>query len=765
MTRPLPPVVHGPITPSSPAVRVTAVVAGATVDLLVGGGSVGSDSSSAGGTLFVTVNSALSAGQTVTAQQTTADGTSDASSQGVPVIDVPDPLPVPVFASPLSTCVSTLRLDGLVPGATVEVRHNGTTVGRITAGRTSEFVRLDPAVSLSAGSRLEARQEVRSEGGVLSSAPAFSLPLPLANREQQLPAPGIGQPVIACKTALAFSNMVPSAEVVVDNEGTATEWLNVAAAYTGWGAAPFQQGKLIAKQRFTNCGLESPDTVVPVGPPQPPGQPVITALPCPKLRKVYLTGLEPGATVVLSTVVPDPSTPGAVVVTPIGETVASTASEDFDLPAGLQTVTSAGAQVLLTARQTLCGLPSIDANRVAFALPTGPVAAPTLVTPNFECARQIRVTGALPASLLQPFYSDAGLPAGDAVPATSADATLNLWFELGADRIIMVRQVDCNGSHDSEDDRVKPLPDPLPVPTIVEPVRPQAASVTARGCIPGAFVHLLVNNVVRKSIGTLLPETVIPTGDVGLNANDVLWAVQTLCDKESSLEGRGVIVRKGNMALEVQPSTVTRGTTAKVRVNARDADTGAPINGAQVFLNGALVGQTAVEFPFSPALNLGSAAGVVKEPVAHNDASFAINLVNPPPKPQGKLYLNVGPSVLIPNQLRLVTASWTVKTVWTPVQTFTASSANTSVTLPDPPPAPADRRVSVELDTTWEVAGVINGIYFPYQQFKGHMSPNPTLLAWEGKDLTSGWMVQWGIEYDNAGYPWVIVATVYQASQ
>lgn len=182
-------------------------------------------------------------------------------------------------------------------------------------------------------------------------------------------------------------------------------------------------------------------------------------------------------------------------------------------------------------------------------------------------------------------------------------------------------------------------------------------------------------------------------------------------------------------------------------------------------MNGTAVGQTGVAFAFSPVLGQANPAGVVKEPVAHNDATFSITLVDPPSKPNGKLYLNVGPTVLIPNTLRLVSANWTVTTVWTPVQNFATGSPNTHVTLPDPPPAPADQRVSVVLDTTWEVAGTINGIPFPYSQFKGHMNPNPTLLAWAGKDLTAGWLVQWGIEYDDAGNPWLLIVTNYQGAQ
>jgi hypothetical protein len=661
--------------------------------------------------------------------------------------------------------MSMLRLDGLVPGATVLIRQGGTVVGKTVAGQPSDFIAIDPSASLTAGARLEATQEILVSGATLVSPPALSLPVEGTNREKPLLSPGIGQPVTACRTSLDFFGMTPSADVTVDNEGTSMQWLNVASAYNGWGAPPLKQGKLVAKQRFPRWDMEGTATVVPVGPPKTPDRPLIMTKPCPKLRKVQLTGLVPPAVVVLSTVVPDPSTPGAVIITPIGEATASSGSEDFDLPLGIEPVTDTGETVLLTARQTLCGLSSIDAAQVAFETPVGSTGAPTINSPIYECSRRVPVTGAYPSSQLQPFYADSGDPIGDAVLATGAEAALALWFPLAAGRKVLVRQLGCNREGDSAVERVTDLPNPLPVPEITKPVRPKAAGVEVSGCLPGARVHLLVNNVVRKSIDTFDAKPTIPTTDLALAENDALWAMQTLCAKESNIEGRPTIVKKGNMAVSVQPGTVQRGTTANVTVSAKDADTGVPIAGAQVFLNGALVGQTGVAFSFSPALLQPNPTGLVKEPVAHNDAPFAITLINPPLKPKGKLFLNVGPTTLIPNTLRLVSAAWTVTTVGTPVQTFTAASPNTNVTLPDPPPAPADQRVSVGRDTTWEVAGVINGIPFEHLQFKGHMNPNPTLLAWAGKDLTAGWLVLWGIEYDDAGNPWLIVTTTFQGAQ
>jgi hypothetical protein len=372
MAKPLPPIVHGPITPSTPPVLVTAVASNATADLLVAGASIGSAASISGGTLWVPIAGAIVAGQMVTALQSTSGGASDESAQPVAVVDVPIPPPAPVFVSPLSTCMSMLRLDGLVPGALVLVRQGGTVVGKTVAGRPSDFVAIDPGASLTAGARLEATQEIVVGGATQVSPPVLSLPIEGTNQEKPLPPPGIGQPVTACRTSLDFFGMTPSADVTVENEGATMQWLNVASAYNGWGAQPQKQGKLVAKQRFPRCKMESAETIVQFGPPKAPGQPVIQAKPCPKLRKVHLSGLEPNAVVVLSTVTPDPSTPGAVIVTPTGEATASSGSEDFDLPFGIEPVTSTGAAVQLTARQTLCGLPSIDAVWVGFATPGGP---------------------------------------------------------------------------------------------------------------------------------------------------------------------------------------------------------------------------------------------------------------------------------------------------------------------------------------------------------------------------------------------------------
>ncbi|EOQ16003.1 hypothetical protein KQ3_04917 [Bacillus cereus B5-2] len=757
MTRPLPPKVHGPITPESPSVKVTLVAKNATVDIFVGGVSIGSTTSSDGGTIWVKLTGAVAPKQEVKARQKTAGGTSDDSVYSVTVSDVPDPLPTPVFVSPLSTCMSRLKLDGLVPGATVLVRQEGKLVGENVVSWTNDSVDIFHNARLTT-TTLQAIQRIGGSVNLVSEE-ASSLQIQNTN-DKPLPPPGISQPVIACMTSLDFFGMTPSAEVEVDNEGTPMSWTNVGSAYNGWNAPPFKQGKLVAKQQFPRCNIVSSETEVQVGPPEKPGPPTIQSHPCVKLRTVNLTGLITGAVVEISTVVPDTNNPGKMVITPIGEAVASSTSEDFDLPLGINPVTTTGDAVRLTFRQTLCGLQSDYSSWVNFDTPSGPFEV-KITLPIYECSRKISVTGACFGALLQPFY-DNGDPIGDIVYATDSTVVLNLWFPLVKDHNVKVKQIGCNADGESFES-VKSLPNPLPVPQIVQPVRPHASSVKVSGCIPGARIHLLVNNVVRKSIDTLDSNSLIPTADLELAENEALWVVQTLCTKQSSLEGQQTIVKKGNMVVSVQPNNpIDRGTTVAVTVNAKDTDTSEPIIGAgsQVLLDGKLVGQAGIPFTFSPVIGQPNPVGLVKETVAHNDVSFTITLKDPPPKPKNKLYLNISPTEPIRDTLKLIAANWTVTTAWAPVQTLKANGANAYVTLPDPPPSPANQYVSVVLETSWELYGEVNNeAVFPDQMISGHMDQNPLKIALTGKDITAGWFAQWNMQEDANGFYQMLVVT------
>lgn len=761
MVRPLPPVVHGPITPVTPSVRVTSVADNAIVELVCNGTSIGLGTSGIGGTLWVPIFSPPYPGDSVAARQSNADGTSDDSAHPLTVTAPPDPLPSPVFVSPLSTCMSALLLDGLQPGSTVRILQHGVEVGSGTALKTSEWISIDPNVALTAGDALEAVQELAFSGTIFSGS-ATSLPIPLASREGALPAPGVGQPLIACRSSVDLFGITPSAEIQINNEGQQVQATNLASAYHLWGLPQLQEGRLVARQAYPRCSMESGETIVEVGPPAAPGPPTILAAPCRDTRRIRVSGLVPPALVELATVVPDPSQPGQSIVTPVGVARATESSEDFDLPTDVEPVTTSGHAVSLRISQALCGLSSTS-TPVGFATPASPT-VPVTVSPLYECTRRLQVENAHPGALLQPIYADSDDPIGDLAIATGSRMTLSLWAPLGNGRKVLVRQSGCGANGHSPVERVEDLPNPLPAPEILEPVRPGASSVTVGNCLPGARVHLLVNRVVRKSIDTAMPDTIIPTGDLNLAEHDELWAIQTLCSEASTPEGTQTIVTRGDMKLSVSPHSVQRGSSAPVTVSATDADTGEPVGGAKVFLDGALVGQTGVAFPFSPSPAQAPPAGLVSEPIAYNNTTFTITLTDPPPEPRGTLFLNVGPTTLIPGALWLVSATWTVTPLWAPGQALSASSSSAAIEIPNPPSASSDRRLSISLQTTWQVQGMIGGYSYDPVQISGRMDPDPTGLAWDGTNLTAGWLVLWEQLYDEYGHSLLLVSTKYQGA-
>jgi hypothetical protein len=170
MATPLPPIVHGPITPITPRVRVSGVLQEAIVTLRVGASDVGQDKAQVPGDLWVTIASSLTVGQLVFAVQSLDGKSSAVSNRPVDVVNPPDPLPSPVFGSALSQCMAWLMLDNLVPGATVIVRQGNVTVAKTKADAiNNQWISVDPSAPLSAGQPLVAMQEANFAGTTIKS--------------------------------------------------------------------------------------------------------------------------------------------------------------------------------------------------------------------------------------------------------------------------------------------------------------------------------------------------------------------------------------------------------------------------------------------------------------------------------------------------------------------------------------------------------------------------------------------------------------------
>ena len=742
MTKPLAPIVLGPITPASTHVQVSGALPGAEVVILAGGTGVGRQTAVAPGSLWVPLSSPLLSGQLITATQSNAAGSSEPSNVPVPVLRIPDPLPAPVYISPLSPCMTRVRLDALVPGATVRVKVNGQVLAETAVIQATEWLGLDQNIALPPGARLETTQEISLGAQLLTSPSVAGMPIPPFGHEiELLPPPGITEPLQACETSLAFFNMVPAADVLIENEGQTAEWTNVAAAYTGWGGPPLREGKLIARQRFPRCERESEEAVYRVKPPVAPPAPVVTQGYCPDNKRLQVSNLKPGAILHVSALIPQGG--GAWSIVELGEIGIGASAEPVDLPSSF-VLDSPNGPAALELYQHLCGIQS-PLTRVNVVAPGGPYPVPRIRGDLFDCARSVPIQGAHPGSLVQVF-STSGIPRSGAVVAVAAAMVLNLWLPLVEGEEIYLRQTGCNASGDSTPPvPVLALPHPLPRPQIVAPVRPSAATVLADGIVPGATVYLLVNGLVRGSVVVLDKQAAIPTGSPPLVERDQLFAIQTLCQLSSPPEGQTVPVTKGHMKVEVTPDTAQRGSTTSVTVSAADADTGQPIAGAQVLLNNVVVGKTGQPFAYTPKAGDPNPAGLVREPVAHFDSGFNITLKDPPPKPKGILSLAAGP-VTLAIGLKITAVSWTVTPLWG-APALALSGANASGTLPDPPAPSGQFTVSGTIAAN--ANGWINGAYFDNQTWNTAV-PAATFV-WEGKNLGLGWLVLWAMYTDDYG--------------
>lgn len=189
MVKPLAPIVHGPILPSSQSVLVSAVLGGAEVTLLAGGNSVGTAVAPANGNLWVGLNRKLAPGEPVVAVQEIGGEASAASNNPVAVIDIPIPLPPPAYASPLTECMDRALLVSLVPGARVTLKIGNTVLTSFDAMGTSSWASFDPT-PLAAGQTLSALQSIDAQ----TSAVAVSMPLAAVSQREGLPVPQVAGP-------------------------------------------------------------------------------------------------------------------------------------------------------------------------------------------------------------------------------------------------------------------------------------------------------------------------------------------------------------------------------------------------------------------------------------------------------------------------------------------------------------------------------------------------------------------------------------------
>ena len=697
MATPLAPIVHGPLLPSSTHVLVSGAISAAAVTVLGNGNRAGATLAGGNGNVLVPLERTLAVGEQVTAVQALGAATSPASNQPVTVIGLPQALPAPLFASPVTECMDNVLLAGLVPGATVEVRRGTELLASVQTAGTAAWVTLAPVLLLG-GQVLTAVQRL---GGVVSP-PSPSPPLAAINARERPPAPFVNQPLTACETAVLVSSLIPAATLELSQDTWSAVVTNVATSYWASGTPPFTPGRLRARQRLPRCGGESELVEVPVGPAATPPTPVLQPF-CPAAKRIVVMGLKPGGVLTLWSRIFNESAE-----TEIGSIGIGNAVEQVDLPAAIG---GTGPHMNIVARQTLCGLTSQPGSAGEIARPgsgAGPAPEPRIVGPLLACMRAVRGEKLFNGVLVHAASAQTGLRLSDVMIVTSPTAHIPTWFPLVAGDVVEIRQAGCDSPPRSPKVRVDALPTPLPAPKIRKPVRPLDSTVVVEDCLPGSRVHLLVEGQERAATDqTWNGEAVLQLLNP-LQERQRLWAVQTMCTVSSPREGPAVLVTKGNLSLEVTPASVPGGKAASFTVTARDTETGATVVGLPVVLGGATVGHTGTPFGWTPPTSGTVASGVVKGGAVYGDASFSIALRQVVP-----VTLNLFPGpVAEPGKVWQSDVVWTLSPRWpgTPPVPLNGNVGTAMV----PPPAPGpENRVAVSISLKAHLQGEIGGIDWP----------------------------------------------------
>jgi hypothetical protein len=749
MPKPLPLTVYGPVTPLSPAVRVGGALTNAEVTILDDGNPIGTATATRPGDLWVGLTSQPKEGHKITATQKNPDGTSDPSPFPVPVTGVPNPLPVPVILSDLNTCMVDILAGALVPGATVVTTIVGQPFGSSKPAQGADWVGINPTKPIGQGAVAEVRQEAVIGGVTRVSDTAKSLPIPSFSPGARLLPQAVLGPLTQCDTSRTFLKVTPGAALAIENEGQTESWINPAETYNGHDAPPLRTGKAVVTQSMPRCERQGDPVTLPVGPAGLPPAPTVAQEVCPDAPRLIVSNLQEGGVLhIYRRVATGPST---FTQTLAGERGIGRTTEPVDLPPSLSLTDPAGT-VSLFLTQSRCAGES-PGTVVTVATAAGPFGAPQITEPLMDCCDAIPITGAHPSATVTAIDAVTGKAISDPYGVNQSAFPIIPWFPLTAGQKVLVRQEGCHANGDSKVVRVKDLPNPIPVPKVVEPVRPHAPWVKVTGVLPCARLHLLVNGTLRPGVTHALSDTaVITVGGDPLAENDRVFVIQTICKASSNIEGPGATVTRGHLKVSVSPAQVARGTSVPVTVTAVDADTGTPV-AAQVLLNGANVGTAGTPFSYSPKAGDPNPAGNAREPVAYFDASFTINLVDP----SWTLFLQAGPGMAFLDTLKINIdqITWTVTPDWNAALaktvTVTPSPAAATGSAIIPVPTGAVKTVTVTIAGKASTAGgYLNGFVIPAQSFT--IAGDTRKVAFHGPDEKIGWLLEVKYVTDQASY-------------
>ena len=424
----------------------------------------------------------------------------------------------PVVVGPLSVCSSSVRVQGQLIGATVDLFQDGANVGGGAATWGDQVFSLKSGVTLKAGVAHPVTA-TQAFGGVTSPA---SAPVVVQTKAAIILPVSCETHIYECGQCLSFDGMVPGAIVVVTvgavvrGTGTAAD----GSAQIGLSSQTSLGETLVAQQ--IACGTPGPKTNLAPPDPLPGGK---RQLPPPAVNgplqacmvAVNVGNVTDGAQVIMT----ETPAPGFT-----EQACFSFPGAWFQCPPLTQ-----GSSVSAIQTMPKCDIRSASSPPVLVGPPT-PVPPPTVVPPLCAGSVRVRLTGLLPGSPVEIFQDSTSLGKGSA-PASTFD--FGVPPLAGNSEITATQELCGNVSLHSNQVKVDPAPRTLPTPVVAGPLFQCGAAVHVSHLHPGAIVYVW-STILGAPIGSQAvygTQADVPVAPL-LLTGDNIFATQNGCGRVSS---------------------------------------------------------------------------------------------------------------------------------------------------------------------------------------------------------------------------------------
>jgi hypothetical protein len=422
-------------------------------------------------------------------------------------------LAAPSIVGELSTCSKTVRLNGQLSGADVEILIGGTTLALGKADWPDQVFALPAGTTLPVGAVVRARQRLAPDASEVSKVGATVQTVP-----PNLPPPVVEAPLVGCASLVVANGLSPDAVVTVRNvAGTVIGTAPAAGARAVVRLSSPVGGGQTVDVAADACGSVSAVSSPPAEPIAQPG----TALEPPTLpdqpfacqRILEVGGLRPGESLVLE------RGDGTTVTYEVSATT---------LRARLAPPLDPGETLTLHAEapRPCEALPSPKTRATVNA---GPPPPPLVSTPPCPGSPQMGLSGLKPTARVRVRRGTEELLVFEAAESSQVVDLAGVSLSPG-DHLVAEQSLCDQWSAPSPVDSIVTMPDPGADPRIPRPATDCSTLVRVTGVAPGSLVSIY-SMIVKGRIGhTLAPTDVVDvTVSPPLILNDFIVAVADGC--------------------------------------------------------------------------------------------------------------------------------------------------------------------------------------------------------------------------------------------